>query len=158
MYGRWMRRARCQTAGTWEEVLGKSPLTDDFFMAWHYATYIDALVVAGKAEYNLPMFTNAALIRPNYMPGQYNSGGPLPHSMDVYRAGAPHMDFISPDIYFTNFAYWAGRYRREGNPVFVPETYGGAANPRIGVLFIRLDEDEFLVAGSGQAGGSANAG
>jgi hypothetical protein len=72
------------------------------------------------------MFTNAALIRPNYLPGQYNSGGPLPHSMDIYRVGAPHLDFISPDIYFSNFAYWAGRYRREGNPVFVPETYGGA--------------------------------
>ena len=96
-------------------------------MAWHYATYLDAIVAAGKAEYNLPMFTNAALIRPNYQPGQYNSGGPLPHSADIYRAGSPRLDFISPDIYFSNFAYWAGRYQREGNPVFVPETYGGEA-------------------------------
>jgi hypothetical protein len=115
-----------KTGGTWQEVFGRAPITDDFFMAWHYATYVEAVVEAGKAAYDLPMFTNAALIRPNYLPGQYNSGGPLPHSSDIWRAGAPHLDFISPDIYFSNYAYWAGRYRREGNPVFVPETYGGA--------------------------------
>ncbi|MDR1331247.1 MAG: DUF5597 domain-containing protein [Tannerella sp.] len=123
--------AGSRTGGTWPEVFGTAPIVDDFFMAWHYAAYLDVIVAAGKAAYNLPMFTNAALIRPNYQPGQYNSGGPLPHSMDIYRAGAPHLDFISPDIYFTNFAYWAGRYRRDGNPVFVPETFGdagGAAN------------------------------
>ncbi|MDR2293111.1 MAG: DUF5597 domain-containing protein [Prevotellaceae bacterium] len=125
LYEAWVTAGK-KTKGNWQEVFGKEPITDDFFMAWYYATYVDAVTAAGKAEYNLPMFTNAALIRPNYLPGQYNSGGPLPHSMDIYRAGAPHLDFISPDIYFSNFAYWAGRYRREGNPVFVPETYGGA--------------------------------
>jgi len=114
-----------KTQGSWKEVLGAAPITDDFFMAWYYATYVDAVVAAGKAGYAIPMFTNAALIRPNYLPGQYNSGGPLPHSMDIYRVGGPHIDFISPDIYFSNFAYWAGRYNREGNPLFVPETYSG---------------------------------
>lgn len=115
-----------KTAGNWEEVFGKAPLTADFFMAWQYATYIDAVAAAGKAAYPLPMYTNAALIRPNYQPGQYNSGGPLPHSIDIYRAGAPHLDFFSPDIYFDNFAEWASRYRREGNAVFVPEAKGGS--------------------------------
>jgi hypothetical protein len=113
--------------GSWSEVFGSEPIVDDFFMAWHYAAYLEGIVAAGKAEYKLPMFTNAALIRPNYQPGQYNSGGPLPHSADIYRTGAPSLDFISPDIYFSNFAYWAERYKREGNPVFVPETYGGPA-------------------------------
>ncbi|MDR3339858.1 MAG: DUF5597 domain-containing protein [Candidatus Symbiothrix sp.] len=116
-----------KTSGSWREVFGAAPITDDFFMAWHYATYVDAVTAAGKAGYDIPMFTNAALIRPNYLPGQYNSGGPLPHSLDIYRAGAPSLDFLSPDIYFSNFAYWAGRYQREGNPVFVPETYSGVA-------------------------------
>jgi hypothetical protein len=115
-----------RSKGTWEEVFGKAPVTDDFFMAWQYATYIDAVAAAGKVEYALPMYTNAALIRPNYQPGQYNSGGPLPHSMDIYRAAAPHLDFLSPDIYFDNFAHWAGMYGREGNPVFVPEARGGS--------------------------------
>lgn len=113
-------------SGSWQEVFGSDPVTDDLFMAWQYATYINEVAAAGKAEYALPMYTNAALIRPNYQPGQYNSGGPLPHSMDVYRAGAPHLDFVSPDIYFDDFAHWAGLYRQGGNPLFVPEARGGA--------------------------------
>ena len=114
-----------KTKGTWQEVFGKSPLTDDLFMAWHYATYIEHIAAAGKAEYRLPMYGNAALIRPNYEPGQYNSGGPLPHSMDVWRAGAPSLDFLSPDIYFNEFAYWAAEYTRPDNPLFIPEAQGG---------------------------------
>ena len=114
-----------KSKGTWQQVFGDAPLTDDLFMAWQYATYIDAVAAAGKAEYSLPMYTNAALIRPNYQPGQYNSGGPLPHSMDIYRAGAPHLDFVAPDIYFDDFVHWSSAYRREGNPVFVPEARGG---------------------------------
>jgi len=51
--------------------------------------------VENKAEYPLPMFTNAALIRPNYAPGQYNSGGPLPHSMDLWKAAGPQLDFLA---------------------------------------------------------------
>ncbi|WP_220399080.1 beta-galactosidase [Granulicella sp. WH15] len=116
--------AGSRSTGTWQEVFGKASLTDDLFMAWHYATYIEHVAAAGKAEYPLPMFANAALIRPNYEPGQYNSGGPLPHSMDVWRAGAPSVDFISPDIYFNEFAQWAGRYTRADNPLFIPETQG----------------------------------
>lgn len=116
-----------KTAGTWQEVFGKTSLTDDLFMAWHYATYIEHVTGAGKAEYPLPMFANAALIRPNYEPGQYNSGGPLPHSMDVWHAGAPSLDMLSPDIYFNEFALWAGRYARPDNPLFIPEAQGGAA-------------------------------
>ena len=112
-------------AGTWQEVFGKAPLTDDLFMAWHYATYVDHVAAAGKAEYPIPMYANAALIRPNYEPGQYNSGGPLPHSMDVWRAGAPSLDFFSPDIYFNEFVQWASWYARPDNPLFIPEAQGG---------------------------------
>ena len=115
-----------KTTGTWQEVFGKTSLTDDLFMAWQYATYVGHVTAAGKAEYRLPMFANAALIRPNYEPGQYNSGGPLPHSIDVWHAGAPALDLLSPDVYFNEFAYWAGKYARPDNPLFIPETQGGA--------------------------------
>jgi hypothetical protein len=123
--GAWFGAGK-KANGSWEEVFGKSPLTADLFMAWRYATYIDSVAAAGKSVYALPLFANAALVRPNYLPGQYNSGGPLPHSIDIYRAGAPHLDFLCPDIYFDNFAEWARRYHREGNAVFVPEAKGGA--------------------------------
>ena len=49
------------------------------------------------------------------------SAGPLPHLIDIWRAAAPTLDFISPDIYFPNFTEWADRYVRSGNPLFIPE-------------------------------------
>jgi hypothetical protein len=116
-----------RTSGTWQEVFGDASLTDDLFMAWQYATFLERVAAAGKAEYPLPMYANAALIRPNYQPGQYNSGGPLPHSADVWRAAAPSLDFLSPDIYFNEFIEWASRYARPGNLLFIPEAQGGAA-------------------------------
>jgi hypothetical protein len=90
-------------------------------MAWHYARYVNRILEVGKAEYPLPMFVNAALIRPNYKPGQYPSAGPLPHIMDIWRAGGPLIDFLSPDIYFQTFAEWCQKYHRSGNPLFIPE-------------------------------------
>lgn len=111
--------------GTWEEIFGTGPETDEIFMAWYFARYTNRVAETGKTEYALPMFVNAALIRPGHRPGQYPSAGPLPHLMDVWRAGAPKIDFLSPDIYFQNFAEWVRRYDRSGNPVFIPEAMPG---------------------------------
>jgi hypothetical protein len=72
------------------------------------------------------MYVNAALIRPNYQPGQYASGGPLPQSMDIWRVGAPSIDLLSPDIYLDDFEAWCQKYIRPGNPLFIPEARGGA--------------------------------
>jgi beta-galactosidase GanA len=110
-----------KTSGAWEDLFGKGPATDELFMAWHFARYTNAVALAGKKEYPLPMFVNAALIRPGYKPGQYPSAGPLPHIIDIWRAAAPAIDFLSPDIYFRNFAEWLDRFDRQGNAVFVPE-------------------------------------
>ena len=110
-----------KASGTWSDVFGPGPAGEEVFMAWHFARYTEAVAAAGKREYPLPMFVNAALIRPGHQPGQYPSAGPLPHLFDVWRAAAPSLDFLAPDIYFQNFAEWARRYRRAGNPLFVPE-------------------------------------
>jgi beta-galactosidase GanA len=93
-------------------------------MAWHYARYIDRVAAAGKAEYPLPMFVNAALNRPNLLPGEYPSAGPLPHLMDVWRAAAPTIDFLAPDLYppsTDDVPGWCRRYHRPENPLFIPE-------------------------------------
>src|SRR6266496_1195972 len=110
-----------KTRGTWEEVFGPEPKTDEIFMAWYFARYTNQVAQLGAAEYKLPMYVNAALIRPGHQPGQYPSAGPLPHLMDVWRAGAPQIDFLSPDIYFANFAEWARKYQQSGNLLFIPE-------------------------------------
>lgn len=117
-----------KTQGTWEEIFGKGPATDELFMAWYFARFVERVTEAGKAEYNLPTFVNAALIRPGHMPGQYPSAGPLPHLMDIWRAGTPKTDFIAPDIYFQNFAEWVRKYDRSGNAVFIPEAMPGPMN------------------------------
>jgi hypothetical protein len=108
-------------SGTWAEVFGDNPAGEEIFMAWHFARYTEAVAAAGKKEYALPMFVNAALIRPGHQPGQYPSAGPLPHLLNVWRAAAPSIDFLSPDIYFQNFIEWARRYQQPGNPLFIPE-------------------------------------
>ena len=110
-----------RSSGTWPEVFGSGPSGEEVFMAWHFARYAESVAAAGKREYPLPMFVNAALVRPGHRPGQYPSGGPLPHLIDVWRAAAPSVDFLAPDIYFQNFVEWARRYQRSGNPLFVPE-------------------------------------
>jgi hypothetical protein len=115
------RATGAKRAGTWTEVFGEGAGAEELFMAWHFAQFTQHVAAAGKAEYPLPMFVNAALIRPGYQPGQYPSAGPLPHLLDVWRAGAPAIDFIAPDIYFPTFVEWTRRYVRGGNPLFVPE-------------------------------------
>jgi hypothetical protein len=63
---------------------------------------------AGKAEYPIPMFVNAAqdpdLGRARAARANGQSGGPMPDAMDVWRAGAPQIDMLSPDIYDYDFA------------------------------------------------------
>ena len=110
-----------RAAGSWAEVFGPGPAGEEVFSAWQFATYVDKIAAAGKREYTLPMFTNAALIRPGYQPGQYPSAGPLPHLLEIWRAGAPSLDMICPDIYFPNFIEWCAKYDRNENPVFIPE-------------------------------------
>jgi len=110
-----------KTSGNWEEVFGKSLATDELFMAWYYAAFANELTIAGKAVYNLPMFVNAALNRPGRKPGEYPSAGPLPHVMDIWKAGAPAIDFLAPDFYNPDFKHWCGLYTRAGDPLFIPE-------------------------------------
>jgi beta-galactosidase GanA len=99
------------------------------FTAWHFARFADRLTRAGKAEYPLPMYVNVALNRPGRLPGEYPSGGPLPHLLDVWKAGAPSLDFLAPDIYFPNFAQLAARFDRADNVLFIPEA-NNATNPQ----------------------------
>ena len=128
-----------KTSGTWEEVFGKSAVnkedwkafsyfTEEIFMAWNYARYVGHVAAAGKAEYPLPMYVNAWLKQQGTgLPGMYPSGGPLSHVMDIWRAGAPAIDILSPDIYVPNFTEWCEWYTQSSNPLFIPESRGDTA-------------------------------
>ena len=124
--------AGARTSGTWEEVFGEGAKADEIFMGWNYARYINAVTEAGKKEYAIPMFVNAWIVQPEDKgPGDYLSGGPQDHMHDIWRAGAPQIDLLCPDIYLPDFTGIVARYGRSGNPIFVPESAGdtrGAAN------------------------------
>jgi hypothetical protein len=129
--------AGSKTAGTWQEVFGKTPSTDEIFMAWNYARYMDHMAKAGKAEYPVPVFTNTWLVQPeDQVPGDYPSGCPEPLVIDIWKAGAPSIDINAPDVHLRNFNDWSARFHRPNNPLFVPESYGdlgGAANAFYGI-------------------------
>jgi hypothetical protein len=118
-----------RNSGTWQEVFGAGTGADEAFMAWHYARYMNRIAEAGKKEYPLPVFANAWLLQPqDKQPGDYPSGGPQAHNHDFWRAGAPAIDVLAPDIYLPGFAEIGEQYSRNGNPLFVPETRADAAN------------------------------
>jgi beta-galactosidase GanA len=122
----WQKNGFKQS-GTWQAVFGSGLRTDQIFMAWNYGRYVQHVAKAGKAEYPLPMYVNTWLGDLDTPPGKFPSGGPLPEVIDVWRAAGEAIDIYSPDIYATDFAGWCRRYHRFGNPLFIPETQGGAA-------------------------------
>ena len=110
-------------AGTWSEVFGENPYSKEFFMAWQYASYINYVAEEGKAEHLLPMFVNAWIVqKPDDLPGVYPNGGPVSRVMDIYKAAAPAIDIVSPDIYLSNFKEIVAMYHRTDNPLLVPES------------------------------------
>jgi len=111
--------------GTWKEVFGEGARCNEIFMSWNLAYYIGKVIEAGKAEYNIPMFVNAAIGRNTLKIGTYPSGGPVPFVMDVWRAAAPELDMLTPDIYYGDFNKICEDYTLSGNPLYIPETRGG---------------------------------
>jgi beta-galactosidase GanA len=112
--------------GTWTQVFGKD--AEAAFNAWYVGAYIDQVAAAGKAVKPLPMYVNAALpSHPDVWqdPNSYSSGGPLPQVLDVWKAAAPHIDVLAPDIYNGDHHDYLGfldLYGRPDNALFVPET------------------------------------
>ena len=110
-----------RTTGTWTDVFGDGVEGQQIFQAWYYSVFTNELTRAGKAAYDLPMYVNVALNRPDQKPGGYPSGGPLPHLFDIWKAGGPAIDMIGLDAYFPNYTWWADQFKRPDNPVYVPE-------------------------------------
>lgn len=104
--------------GPWS-VLGEA--ASEQFSVWAYAKAIEHIVAAGKAAYPLPMYVNAWLQQHPDRPGLYPSGGPIASQMAPWRAFAPSVDFIGPDVYVNNFRATVDVYASDGNPLFIPE-------------------------------------
>ncbi|KAH7216348.1 glycoside hydrolase superfamily [Fusarium oxysporum] len=121
--------------GDWETVFGSSPRTDELFMAYHYALYVNQVAGAGKTQYPIPHYTNMwmnyagddtdndfpVIVGGGGMPGDYPSGGAVSNVMDVWMQFAPNLDFLGPDIYLNDYERSCAKYRHRNQPLFVPE-------------------------------------
>jgi beta-galactosidase GanA len=128
-----LARALRKNAGTWKQVFGAD--ADEFFHAYATASFMNEVAAAGKAEYPLPMYVNAALrdpLKPG-KPGEYSSGGPTDNVIEIYKAAGPALDLVAPDIYMPDYERYARvleLYRRPDNALFVAETANDPAYAR----------------------------
>ena len=117
----------------WDEVFGRD--ADEFFQVWHVASFIGRVAAAGKAVYPIPLYVNGAIrdpLNPGWPP-TYEVGGPNDNVFELWKAAAPVVDILAPDIYiFDTEAYLKvlELYSRPDNPLFVPETIGRGAMTR----------------------------
>ncbi|HEY5329973.1 MAG TPA: DUF5597 domain-containing protein [Acidobacteriaceae bacterium] len=142
-------------AGTWSQAFGDD--ADEAFAAYSTATYIDQVAAAGKKEMPLPMYVNNWLKSPRAYPiattpgEDYPSGGPTVNMLDMWKAAAPHIDILAPDIYVPNTERYVDvmrGFRRADNPLFIPETNGfGSFLGATGSA-----RNEFLAIGEGAIG------
>ncbi|WP_263352112.1 DUF5597 domain-containing protein [Acidicapsa acidisoli] len=111
--------------GSWREVFGDD--ADEIFQAWCTATYIEQVAAAGKAEYALPLYVNAALRDPIHpgKPPSYESGAPTDNEIGLWKLAAPDISAVAPDIYLADYAKYMKvmeLYKRPDNPLLIPET------------------------------------
>ncbi|KAK5164821.1 uncharacterized protein LTR77_009485 [Saxophila tyrrhenica] len=119
----------------WPQTFGQSIYTDEMFMAYHYARYVEKVAQAGQSEHSLPMFANFWL---NYgedsmakayptlagggdLPGDYPAGGAVSSVLDIWMKFAPSLSFISPDTYLNDYHRVCSTYRHRKQPLFIPE-------------------------------------
>ncbi|MGN6601133.1 MAG: GH35 family beta-galactosidase [Ginsengibacter sp.] len=112
------------SSGTWKEVFGDR--ADEYFHAWNIASFIGKVAAAGKKEYEIPMYTNAALRDPLTNPPatNYESGGPTDNVISIWKTAAPALDLVAPDIYLNGnerVLKVLDLYNRKDNTLFVPE-------------------------------------
>ncbi len=121
--------------GNWRAVYGD--YADQYFHSWAIARYIGQIASAGRAVYDLPMYANNALRDPlePLAPWKSNfaSGGPTYDVLGIWKAAAPSIDILAPDIYWPDAARVNAvlqQFQRPDNLLFVAELGNGEAYPR----------------------------
>ena len=117
--------------GTWSQVFASD--ADELFQLYYQARYVNEIVAAGKAEFAIPFSINVWLSYPPAelperripIPGiQYPSGGAVQKYVGLWRALAPAVDAIGPDIYSSDSEFARevmATYARPDNPLCIPE-------------------------------------
>lgn len=104
--------------------LGNSRKDKQEFMTRAYASYVNKVASAGKEILDLPMYTNCWLADKDAAFGTFPNGGPLHFKLDTWKRYAPAIDWLSPDIYRSDYRYYCKVYKHKNNILFIPETSG----------------------------------
>jgi beta-galactosidase GanA len=140
-------RAAAKSQGTWREVFGAD--ANELFQAYNQARYLNEVAEAGKREFNIPMYCNVWLSYPiAELPERqignpgigWPSGGPTQRSLWLWKALAPAIDVIGPDIYSDDLGFYTtvlNTYARPDNALWIPETGNSDAYARF--LFLALN-------------------
>ncbi len=113
---------KVKPGSAWNDLAEAKDYADEMFMAWHYAQYVEKLAKSAHEKLPAtPLYVNAALDSRGRRPGQYPSAGPIARLANIWKAGAPSIDFIAPDLYDPPFAPWFLQYDFPDNPLFIPE-------------------------------------
>src|SRR5207237_4940062 len=83
-----------KSRAVWKDVFGKN--ADGYFHAWAVASFVGQVAAAGKAEYPLPIYVNAALRDPIAPgpPGSWESGGATDDVLPIWKAEAHAVDIL----------------------------------------------------------------
>lgn len=126
-----MLAAAHKPPGTWSDVFRGD--ADELFQLYHQAHYLNEIASAGKREFDVPLYMNVWLSYPPAElperrlpePGiQYPSGGAVQRWVGLWRALAPSIQAIAPDIYGDDAGFVRdvlAAYHRPYNPLLVPE-------------------------------------
>ena len=115
-----MRRIR-ETDEEENTVIVMQVENDESFMAYQFASAVETIASAGREEYPLPCYANAWLRQYPWHPGSYPMGGPVPGMHRIWKAAAPSLFALGPDIYVPYVADVMDEYAYSGNPLFIPE-------------------------------------
>lgn len=118
--------------GSWSQVFGGE--ADELFQLYYQAKYINEIARAARAEFAVPYSINVWVNSPAAelpqrqidRPGiAYPSGGAVQKYVGLWRALAPAIDAIGPDLYMGDSELYrrtVETYRRSDNPLWIPET------------------------------------
>jgi beta-galactosidase GanA len=119
--------------GTWTEAFGLE--AENTFQTWSIARYIEQIAKAGKAAYGLPLYLNHSLENPlaTSREGRPEWSAMTDHVLDIWKATAPSLDLVAPDIYMPQYAQYekiVKTYARKDNALFIPESGNSAQYAR----------------------------
>lgn len=97
------------------------------FCAWYHGQFIGSIAETAKKIYELPMYTNVMVMENGCEEAgfSYSGGAAVSRVLDIWKAAAPGLDLLCPDIYNQtkeDYCRICRSYSRQDNALFIPES------------------------------------